>query len=270
MELYPAIDIRDGKCVRLRQGDYADETIYGDDPVVVARSFAEAGATWIHTVDLDAARTGSGLNRGLIASMVTVVSALNVCVQSGGGVRSEDDVRELLGLGVARVVIGTRAVQDPFFVAEVASRFPGQVAVGLDARALPSGTYEVAAHGWTAGTGVELFGLLDRFANCGVAAAIITEIGRDGMLTGPDVAGLSRALDRSAIEIVASGGVSSLDDLLALGRLRSTLDGRSLTGAIAGKALYERRFTVAEGIAACRLPPSTANVDSLTDESGRP
>lgn len=273
MDLYPAIDIRDGKCVRLRQGDYTDETIYGEDPVAVARLFAEAGATWIHTVDLDAARSGTGLNRGVIASIVKEVRALNVCVQCGGGVRSEDDVRELLGLGVARVVIGTRAVQDPSFVTELAGQFPGQVAVGLDARALPAGTYEVAAHGWTAGTGVELFGLLDQFANCGVAAAIITEIGRDGMLTGPDVAGLGRALDQSAVEIIASGGVSSLDDLLALGRLRSALDGRSLAGAISGKALYEHRFTVAEGIAACRLPPALflpPDVDSLTEQPERP
>ncbi len=253
MELYPAIDIRDGKCVRLRQGDYADETIYGDDPVAVARSFAEAGAVWIHTVDLDAARTGSGANRAVVAAIAKEVGALNVRVQSGGGVRSEHDIEELLGLGVARVIVGTRAVQDPEFISSVAPRFAGQVGVGLDARALTDGSYEVAAHGWTAGTGVELFSLLSRFDDVGVAAAVITEIGRDGMLTGPDVDGLARALDASSIDIIASGGVSSLGDLSVLGGLVSRRDGRRLAGAIAGKAIYEHRFTVHEGVVTCRV-----------------
>lgn len=257
MELYPAIDIRGGKCVRLRQGDYADETVYGDDPVEVARGFAEAGARWIHTVDLDAARTGSGANRSVVAGIAKEVRALNVRVQTGGGVRSEADIEELLGLGVARVIVGTRAVQDPDFIASVAPRFPGQVGVGLDARARADGSYEVAAHGWTAGAGVELFSLLDRFDNVGVAVAVITEIGRDGMLTGPDVDGLARALDASSIDIIASGGVSSLDDLTLLGGLVSARDGRRLAGAIAGKAIYERRFTVAEGVAACRAASGT-------------
>ena len=123
MELYPAIDIRGGRCVRLRQGDYADETVYGDDPVEVARGFAEAGAVWIHAVDLDAARTGSGANRSVVAAIAKDVRALNVRVQTGGGVRSERDIEELLALGVARVIVGTRAVQDPDFIASVAPRF---------------------------------------------------------------------------------------------------------------------------------------------------
>ncbi len=250
MDLYPAIDLRGGRCVRLRQGEYADETVYGDDPVAMARSFADAGARWIHVVDLDAARTGEGTNRAVVAAIVKEVRALNVSVQTGGGVRTEADIDELLACGVARVVVGTQAVQDPDFVAAVAPTRPGAVAVGLDARLLVNGSYEVAAHGWTAGTGVELFGLLARFADCGVAAAVITEIGRDGMLTGPDLDGLSRALNESPIGIVASGGVSSLADLVALRHLRSGLDGRDLLGAIAGKAIYEHRFTVAEGIAA--------------------
>lgn len=252
MELYPAIDIRGGRCVRLRQGDYNDETVYGEDPVEVARGFGEAGAVWIHTVDLDAARTGSGANRAVVGAIVNAVRALKVRVQTGGGVRTEADVEELLGLGVARVIVGTRAVQDPDFIASLAPRFPGQVGVGLDARTLEDGSYEVAAHGWTAGTGVDLFRLLARFDDVGVAAAVITEIGRDGMLTGPDVDGLARALDASSIDIIASGGVSSLDDLRVLGGLVSARDGRRLAGAIAGKAIYERRFSVAEGAATCR------------------
>lgn len=256
MELYPAIDLRDGRCVRLRQGEYTQETVYGDDPVAMARSFAEAGARWIHVVDLDAARTGAGTNRSVVEAIVKEVGALNVSVQTGGGVRTEDDIDQLLGCGVARVVVGTRAVQDPAFVASVAQTRPGAIAVGLDARLLADGSYEVAAHGWTAGTGVELFALLARFADAGVAAAVMTEIGRDGMLTGPDFAGLGRALNESPIGIIASGGVSSLGDLVALSLLRSDTDGRGLLGAIAGKAIYERRFSVAEAISA------SAGVDS--------
>lgn len=293
MELFPAIDVRAGRCVRLRQGDYADETVYGDDPVAVAVSFAEAGARWVHTVDLDAARTGDPMNRPVIAAIAAAVAPFGAKVQTGGGVRNLASVEDLLARGVARVVIGTAAVEDPSFVAAAAAGNPGGVAVGLDARALADGRYDVAVRGWTEGSGHDLFALLAGFADMGVAAAIVTEIGRDGMLSGPDLVGLQRALDvtdldlpqgstesegaepvsaRSgttlgvgakglpgsaglrafeALDVIASGGVSSLDDLVALRGLVS-VGGRSLAGAIAGKAIYERRFTVAEGVAACR------------------
>lgn len=250
--LYPAIDVRGGKCVRLQQGDYARETTYGDDPVAVAVSFAEAGARWIHTVDLDAARSGDGINRSIISAIAAAVAPWGAKVQTGGGVRNPEAVCDLLSRGVARVVIGTAAAEDPEFVDRMCAEFPGQIAVGLDARRGADGSYEVAVRGWTEGSGVELFGLLHRFEQRGVAAVIITEIGRDGMLTGPDNDGLQRALDASTIGVIASGGVSSLADVVALGAMRSAASkpGRALLGVIAGKAIYEHRFTVAEGVTA--------------------
>lgn len=250
MELFPAIDVRDGRCVRLRQGDYSDETVYGDDPVAMAVSFARAGALWVHTVDLDAARTGDPVNRNVIAAIAAAVSPLGVRVQTGGGVRDRSAVESLLEAGVSRVVIGTAAVEQPAFVRNAARAHPDAIAVGLDARLLDDGRYEVAVRGWTTGSGLELFGLLASFEGIGVAAAVITEIGRDGMLTGPDLSGLARALEATSIEVISSGGVSSLDDLRALQLLRG--GGRGLAGAIAGKAIYERRFGVKEGVAACR------------------
>ena len=250
-ELYPAIDVRGGRCVRLQQGDYGRETTYGDDPVAVAVSFAEAGTRWIHTVDLDAARTGDGMNRSVIGAIARGVADLGVQVQTGGGVRDAESVGALLNLGIARVVIGTAAVEDPNFVDRMCAEYPGRIAVGLDARRSVDGAYEVAVRGWTEGSGVELFGLLQRFEQSGVAAVIITEIGRDGMLTGPDNEGLQRALDASSIGVIASGGVSCLADVVALGGMRSGQPkvGRPLLGVIAGKAIYEHRLTVNEAVA---------------------
>jgi phosphoribosylformimino-5-aminoimidazole carboxamide ribotide isomerase len=249
MELYPAIDIRGGRCVRLRQGDYANETIYGDDPVGVALSFAAAGARWIHIVDLDAARTGDPINRSIIRALTKEVGAHGVSVQTGGGVRSLVDVRELVSAGVARVVIGTAAVENPSLVTESAAAFPGGVAVGLDARLLPDGQYEVAVRGWVAGSGHDLFELVDKFDASGAAAFVVTEIGRDGMLSGPDNDGLRRVMARTSVGVIASGGVSSLNDLRELRALSG--GGRSLLGAIAGKAIYEKRFTVEQAITTC-------------------
>jgi phosphoribosylformimino-5-aminoimidazole carboxamide ribotide isomerase len=259
MDLYPAIDVRNGHCVRLQQGDYTLETIYGDDPVAVAVGFAEAGARWIHTVDLDAARSGDPMNRSVIAAIADAVAPYGAQVQTGGGVRNESSVNDLLEAGVARVVIGTAAVENPAFVEKVASAFPGGVAVGLDARLLADGRYEVAVRGWTEGSGVELFALLRSFNDMGVAAAIITEIGRDGMLTGPDLDGLQRALSETSIGVIASGGVSSIADLVALGALRG--GERSLLGAIAGKAIYEGRFTVPEALAVMPIVSTRSNSD---------
>jgi phosphoribosylformimino-5-aminoimidazole carboxamide ribotide isomerase len=250
VELYPAIDIRGGKCVRLRQGDYSAETVYDDDPVAVAVAFAEAGARWVHIVDLDAARTGDPVNRSVIRTLTEAVGALGVSVETGGGVRSFDDVCELAKAGVARAIIGTAAVESPSLVAEAAAAFPNGVAVGLDARLLYDGRYEVAVRGWVAGSGHDLFELVDQFDKSGASAFIVTEIGRDGMLTGPDTVGLARVLERTDVGVIASGGVSSLADLVALRELRG--GGRSLIGAIAGKAIYEKRFTVAEGVEVCR------------------
>ena len=245
MDLYPAIDLRDGRCVRLRQGAYDDETVYGSDPVAVAVGFASAGARWIHVVDLDAARTGSPQNRPVVAAIVDAVAPSGVAVQSGGGVRSPDAARALWDLGVRRVVLGTAAVEDPSLVTRLSSSHPGAVAVGIDTR-----DGEVAIRGWVAGGGLSATDLLARFGDAGVAAVIVTDIGRDGMLAGPDVAGLGAVLDATDIDVIASGGVASAADIVALASMRGS-DGRGLAGAIVGKAIYEGRLSVEEGLAAC-------------------
>jgi phosphoribosylformimino-5-aminoimidazole carboxamide ribotide isomerase len=236
-ELYPAIDLRGGRVVRLRQGDYADETVYGDDPVAVADAFAAAGAPWVHVVDLDAARSGDPVNRDVVERIASVLGG-RARLQNGGGVRSVDDARRLADAGVDRVVMGSAAVRDPGLVAEVSAVVA--VAVGLDHRG-----GELATDGWTEGSGVQLADALGRFPTA--AAFVITDIGRDGMLAGPDVDGLAAAVAATSTPVIASGGVSSVDDLVAL----AAIDG--LGGIITGKALYEGRFTVAEALRALEV-----------------
>jgi len=243
MDLYPAIDLRDGKCVRLYQGDYAKETVYADDPVEQARAFVAAGATWIHVVDLDAARTGDPVNRSVIAE---IACAIDVPVQTGGGIRDEAAVEALLEAGVRRVVLGTAALEQPALVRRLATRYP--VAVGLDARGR-----EVAVRGWEKGSGRDLLDVAVEFADAGVEALVVTEIARDGTLAGPDLMGLAEMLDATALPVIASGGVGSLADLEALAGLVAS--GRTLSGAIVGRAVYEGAFTVAEALAALAPRP---------------
>lgn len=244
MLLYPAIDLRAGRVVRLKQGDYEQERVYGDDPVATARAFADAGAEWVHVVDLDAARDGGSANLRAIEGICTAVDCK---VQTGGGVRSVDDASERFAAGVARVVIGSAAVERPELIDELATMEPGCVAVGLDARGR-----DLATHGWEVSTGVDLLDLVRRFDRPGVGALVVTEIGRDGMLSGPDVSGLTAVLGATSVAVIASGGVASLDDLRALARIE--VDGRRLAGAITGTAIYEGCFSVEEGIAACSQP----------------
>jgi phosphoribosylformimino-5-aminoimidazole carboxamide ribotide isomerase len=234
MDLYPAIDLRGGRCVRLLQGDYARETTYGDDPVAMAQSFAEAGAQWIHVVDLDAARSGDPGNRPVGGAIAAAMAPVGVAVQTGGGVRSVDDASALADAGVSRVVMGTAAVRDRSLVDKVGAILP--VAVGLDHRA-----GQVAVAGWTDASGVALHDALTWFP--GAAALVITDIDRDGMLEGPDVEGLAECCRRTSVPIIASGGISSIDDLVALRAL-------PLAGVITGKAIYEGRFGVAEALEA--------------------
>jgi phosphoribosylformimino-5-aminoimidazole carboxamide ribotide isomerase len=237
MDLYPAIDVRDGKVVRLLRGDYSVQTIYDDDPIAVARRFDAAGARWIHVVDLDAARDGGEANLRVIEEICAAVDAR---VQTGGGIRSLEDALARFSAGAARVVLGSAAVEEPELVDELAASHADRVAVGLDAR----GT-EVAIHGWTDATGADLVTLAERFDRPGVGALVVTEIGRDGTLAGPDLEQLTRVLDAVDTPVIASGGVGSVDDLRQLDR--------RLAGVIVGRAIYEGRFTVEEGIAACSL-----------------
>ncbi|HET6795282.1 MAG TPA: 1-(5-phosphoribosyl)-5-[(5-phosphoribosylamino)methylideneamino]imidazole-4-carboxamide isomerase [Acidimicrobiales bacterium] len=245
MELFAAIDVRQGRCVRLAQGDYDRQTVYDGDPVEVARRFEKAGAHWIHVVDLDAARTGRATNRGVVEA---VAAAVSVPVQTGGGVRTMADAEALLGAGVTRVVIGTAAVEDPGLVSSLAAAHPGRVAVGLDHR-LAGGRRMVAVRGWESTSSLELAEATGRLADAGAAAAIVTDIGRDGMLGGPDVDGLAGLLAESRLPIVASGGVSSVADVAALAAVEA--DGRRLAGVVVGRALYEGRLSVEEAVAAC-------------------
>jgi phosphoribosylformimino-5-aminoimidazole carboxamide ribotide isomerase len=238
VDLYPAIDLRGGKAVRLLKGDYAAETVYSDDPVAVARSFETAGARWIHVVDLDAARSGEAGNLEFVAA---IARSVGCDVETGGGVRSVEAAERLIDAGVARVVIGTAAVERPEMVAELAGRYPGRVAVGLDARGR-----QVAVKGWTETTGTDLVDLAKRFEGEGVAALIVTEIGRDGTMAGPDLDQLGAVLEATGIDVIASGGVGTLDDIRALAALRAS--GRSLAGVIVGRAIYEGRFTVEEAL----------------------
>ena len=237
-ELYPAIDLRGGRCVRLYQGDYGRETVYGDEPVTQARAFAAAGAPWLHVVDLDAARTGEPVNRDVVAA---IAAAVDVPVQAGGGVRDDAAVDALLDAGVRRVVVGTAALDDPGWVRRLAARLPGRVAVGLDAR-----DRDVAVRGWVEGSGHDLVEVVRSFDDSGVAALVVTEIGRDGTLEGPDLGQLAVVLDATGLDVVASGGVGTLDDLRALAAL--DVGGRRLAGAIVGRALYEGAFPVSEAV----------------------
>jgi phosphoribosylformimino-5-aminoimidazole carboxamide ribotide isomerase len=226
--------------VRLQRGDFAAETVYDDDPVAVARGYADAGASWIHVVDLDAARTGDPQNLTVIEA---ICANVNCRVQSGGGVRSVEAGGALLGAGVSRVVIGTAAVEHPELVEELATLHPGAVAVGIDVRGR-----DVATRGWQEGSGVDVVECARRFAESGATALIVTQIERDGTLEGPDTDGLTLVLEAGAVPVIASGGVGTIDDLRTLAALEA--GGRGLGGVIVGKALYEARFTISEALAA--------------------
>jgi len=256
MDLYPAIDIRDGGAVRLAQGDFERQREYGD-PLALATRFVAGGAPWLHVVDLDAARTGDPVNR---ASVLAIAAAVDVPVQTGGGVRTESDVEELLDGGVARVVLGTAALEDPCLAPRASAAFPGRVAVGLDYRRTPDGRAEVVVRGWEERSGRTVSELLEEIAGAGLAAVVVTSVAHDGMLAGPDLGGLAAVLGSTGIPVIASGGVASAGDLEALARLSVAADpsaetgsgsGRRLLGAIVGRALVDGRLTVEEGVAAC-------------------
>jgi phosphoribosylformimino-5-aminoimidazole carboxamide ribotide isomerase len=233
MNLYPAIDLLGGKVVRLRQGEYDDSTVYGDDPVAVALSFVDQGAKWVHMVDLDAAKSAQPVNRPIIANVARALEG-RASLQVGGGVRTVADADALADAGVSRVVMGSAAVAEPTLVDEVA-RFIN-VAVGLDHR---DGI--AATHGWTQSSGERVLDLLKAFPLA--SAFIITDISRDGMLTGPDVEGLAEAARATSIPVVASGGVGTVAHLQQLAGVSG------LDGVIVGKAIYEAKFTVADALA---------------------
>jgi phosphoribosylformimino-5-aminoimidazole carboxamide ribotide isomerase len=232
--LFPAIDLRGGRCVRLYQGDYGQETVYGDDPPAQARRFADAGAPWVHVVDLDAARSGDPVNLPVVAAIARALPPA-VALQCGGGARSAAAVEALVDAGVQRVVVGTAALEDPSLVRHLAPRF--RVAVGLDVRGR-----EVAVRGWERTSGADVLDAVDRFAGSDVAAFVVTQIAVDGTLQGPDLDLYRALLGHTATPVVASGGVGTLEHLADLRDLE--VGGRRLAGAIVGRALYEGTFTI--------------------------
>lgn len=234
--VFPAIDLRGGNVVRLRQGDYADETVYGHDPLAVAESFVAAGATWVHMVDLDAAKGDAAVNRPVISRVASALEG-RARLQVGGGVRGVSDAAALAAAGVARVVMGSAAVREPALVAEVTARVGVAVAVGLDHR---GGV--LATEGWTQSSSVGLAEALGAYPTA--ACAVITDISRDGMLVGPDIEGLTNAARSAPVPVVASGGVGSIDDIVALASIPN------IEGVITGKAIYEGRFTLSEALRA--------------------
>tara|TARA_B100001142_G_C14333951_1_gene655171 strand:+ start:1721 stop:2488 length:768 start_codon:yes stop_codon:yes gene_type:complete len=235
--LYPAIDIADGKCVRLYQGDYSKEKIYGDDPLSQAQQFEDDGAKWLHIVDLDAARTGDPTNQEIIGS---IAQSLSIPVQVGGGIRSVETAQALRDKGVTRVVLGTAAVEQPKLLDLLASKSI-RVAVGIDGK-----NGYVATRGWRVPTELKVTELAVQFESSGVETAIVTEINVDGTLKGPDIKGLSEVLSSTTLRVIASGGLSSLEDLSELIKLRSS--GRKLSGVITGKAIYEGKVNLKDGL----------------------
>lgn len=234
--LYPAIDLRRGRCVRLEKGELERETVYGDDPLAVARSFADAGAEWVHVVDLDAA-FGAGSNRALIRELV---AATPLKVQTGGGLRSEADLEEVLETGAARAVIGTAAIENPELVRRAVERWGSErIAVGLDARGR-----RPAARGWTEESGTDLFDLAASMVALGARTLVHTDIERDGMMAGPNLDLSAELTAASGAEVIVSGGMSGMDDVEAA----AGAAGRGIAGAIIGKALYEGRIGLIEAV----------------------
>lgn len=235
--IYPAIDMRGGRCVRLLQGDYDQETVYGDSPFEMAKSFAEMGASWIHMVDLDGAKEGSLVND---ASVLKAAKELpGVSIQIGGGIRSEKQVAHYLENGVARVILGSVAVREPAFAEEMIRKYPGQIAIGLDGK---SG--KVATDGWLETSDWSVLDLGKYFADKGAEWFIFTDIANDGMLSGPNVSATAELARITGKKVIASGGMSRLEDIASLKDHQA--DG--IEGVIIGKALYENRFTLSEAL----------------------
>ncbi|MEM9273814.1 MAG: 1-(5-phosphoribosyl)-5-[(5-phosphoribosylamino)methylideneamino]imidazole-4-carboxamide isomerase [Cyanobacteria bacterium P01_F01_bin.143] len=238
MEVIPAIDLLDGKCVRLYQGDYERSEIFNDNPVTVARSWAEQGATRLHVVDLDGAKDGKTTN---LAAIEAIVAAISIPVQVGGGLRDRAGITRLLNLGVQRCIVGTVAVEQPELVQELCQEFPEQIVVGIDAR-----EGKVATRGWLETSEILATDLAQRMATAGATAIIYTDIHRDGTMSGPNRSALRELATAIDIPVIASGGVSSLTDLLSL----LALEPLGVTGVIVGRAIYTGDVNLTEAIQA--------------------
>jgi phosphoribosylformimino-5-aminoimidazole carboxamide ribotide isomerase len=246
MILFPAIDLKEGLAVRLQQGDMARATVFHRDPAVQAQAFETQGFKHLHVVDLDGAFAGKPMN---VAAVERILKAVSMCVQLGGGIRDMATVEAWLGKGINRVIIGTAAVRNPALVKEAAKKFPGKVAVGLDAR-----DGKVAVQGWAETSELSALDIARRFEDAGVAAIIYTDVTRDGMLKGLNLDATIALAEAISIPVIASGGLASIDDIKAMLEPRA----RKLEGAIAGRALYDGRLDAAEALALIRAARTAA------------
>ncbi len=237
MEIWPAIDLRGGKCVRLQQGDYGRETVFGDNPAAQAQLFVAQGAQHLHLVDLDGARDGRLVN---LEAIRAIVSSVSIPCELGGGVRDESAVEQLLALGLSRVVIGTKALREPEWFRAMVRRFPGRLALGVDAR-----DGMVATHGWLETSQTRAIDLANQFRDEPVAAVIMTDIATDGMLQGPNLAALDEFRRAVPLPVIASGGVTRAQDVSDLKRI-------GVAGCIIGRALYEGHLTLGDALTAAR------------------
>jgi len=235
MNLYPAIDLKGGQCVRLEQGDMARVTVFNSDPAAQAKAWADAGFRWLHLVDLDGAFAGRPVNAPAVRA---IRQAITLPIQLGGGIRDEATIEAWLEAGITRVILGTIAVRDPALVKRAARRWPGQVVVGIDARG-----GRVAVEGWAEASELEAADLAGRFVDAGVAAIVYTDIDRDGLLKGVNVAATAALARAVPIPVIASGGLAGVDDIIALKRSGAPID-----GAILGRALYAGRINPAEAL----------------------
>jgi phosphoribosylformimino-5-aminoimidazole carboxamide ribotide isomerase len=238
MDIIPAIDLLQGQCVRLYQGDYTQSQVFAEDPVAVAQSWAQQGAQWLHLVDLDGAKTGEPVN---IPTIAKIIAAVDIPVQVGGGLRSQERIAEFLEMGVQRVIVGTVAIENPALVSQLCKTYPGQIVVGIDAR-----DGKVATRGWLETSTVSAVALGEQAAADGAAAIVYTDIQRDGTLQGPNLPMLREMANAVSIPVIASGGVSSLTDLLSL----LSLEPLGITSVIVGKALYTGNITLLEALRA--------------------
>ena len=234
-EIYPAIDLKEGQGVRLLHGDFNKMTIYAPDPAAKAQEFLDLGANWVHVVDLDGALAGDGVN----VAAVNAILATGAKIQLGGGIRTMKHIETWLEAGVARVILGTAALRDPQLVIDAAKAFPSQIAVGADAKG-----GMIAAEGWLDVSDVKATDLVRRFEDCGVAAVIFTDIGRDGALTGVNAEATAEISSAVSIPVIASGGVADKNDIAACLRYRTS----GMAGVITGRAIYDGRLDLAEAI----------------------
>jgi len=238
MILIPAIDLKDGHCVRLEQGDMQKATVFSDDPGKMAAQWAERGARRLHVVDLNGARQGKPVNENAVKNIIASIDS-DIPVQLGGGIRDLDTIERYLDDGVSFVIIGTQAVKNPGFLHEACDAFPGHIIVGLDAK-----DGQVATDGWSRLTKHDVIDLAKRFQDYGVEAVIYTDIGRDGMMTGVNIEATVRLAQALSIPVIASGGLNSLEDVRRL----CEVEGEGITGAITGRAIYEGKLDFAEAV----------------------